>query len=147
MFMMTHYVSSGLSVPTENLRFSLPIYLCSVNILVYRLDFKSEAEVTKYLSDAEGQVLSPNGLSGPWRSGFTDWTIPFLFLAFLGWYGTSLGTPPYWEISLTLFLWCLHMAWVILKIDMYLAFELDVPNNKILLYMLDHTLVITITND
>ena len=51
-FIMTPYVSSGLSVLTENLRFSLPVCLCSINIPVYRLDFKSEAEVTEYLPNA-----------------------------------------------------------------------------------------------
>ena len=49
--MMATYMSSGLSVPTKNLRFSLPVCLCSINITVYRLDFKSKAEVTKYLLD------------------------------------------------------------------------------------------------
>ena len=36
------------------------------------------------------------------------------------------------------------MALVILNIEMDVAFELDVPNNKILLRILDHTLVIII---
>ena len=43
--MMTPYMSSGLSIPTENLRFSLPICLFSINILVCRIDSKSVADV------------------------------------------------------------------------------------------------------
>ena len=48
MFMMTPYMSSGLSIPTKNPRFSQPVYLCSINIPVYRIDFKSTSEVSEY---------------------------------------------------------------------------------------------------
>ena len=46
-----------------------------------------------------------------------------------------------------LFLWYFQMAWVILNIEMDVAFEPDVLNNRILLRILDRTLVITIIND
>ena len=52
MFMITPYMISGLSVPTENLKFSLPVYMFSINILVYRIDLKSAAEFSEYLQDA-----------------------------------------------------------------------------------------------
>ena len=44
-FIMSLYVSSGLNVPTKNLRFSLPVCLFSVNIPVCRIDFKYAANV------------------------------------------------------------------------------------------------------
>ena len=47
-FMMTLYRLSGLSIPTKNLRFSLHVYMFSINISVYRLDFKSPADVSRY---------------------------------------------------------------------------------------------------
>ena len=45
MFMMTHDINSGSSVPTEDLRFSLPVCLFSVNIPVRRIDFKSTTDI------------------------------------------------------------------------------------------------------
>ena len=41
---MTPYMTNGLSVSTENLGFSLPVGLFSVNILVCRINYKSAAE-------------------------------------------------------------------------------------------------------
>ena len=45
MFMMTPYINCRLSVPTKDLRFSLPVYLFSVNIPVHRINFKSTVDV------------------------------------------------------------------------------------------------------
>ena len=45
MFMMTTYINSGLSVPTKDLRFSLPVCLFFVNILIRRIDFKFAVDV------------------------------------------------------------------------------------------------------
>ena len=45
MFMITPYINSGLSVPTEDLMFSLPVCLFSINIVVRRIDFKFVANV------------------------------------------------------------------------------------------------------
>ena len=53
MFMMTLCVISGLSIPTENLRFSLPACMFSINIPVYRLDFKSTVDIARYLQNVE----------------------------------------------------------------------------------------------
>ena len=50
MFMMTPCINSGLSLPTENLRFSLPVYLSSVNILVCSIDSKSTADVLEIIT-------------------------------------------------------------------------------------------------
>ena len=52
--MMTPCMISGLSIPIENLRFSLPICLFPINILVYRLDFKSATRLWDYY---ESEVL------------------------------------------------------------------------------------------
>ena len=57
--MMTLYGLSGLSISTENIRFSLPVYMPFINIPVYRLDFKSVANVSGYLQNA-GPGLEPN---------------------------------------------------------------------------------------
>ena len=43
--MMTLCMISELNLPTENLRFSLPVCLLSINIPVYRLGFKSTTRV------------------------------------------------------------------------------------------------------
>ena len=55
MFMMTPCMISGLSIPTKNLRFSLPVCLFSINILVYRLGFKS---VTRLWDYYESEILA-----------------------------------------------------------------------------------------
>ena len=41
---------SGLSVPTKNLKFSLPICLFSVNIVVHRIDIEVVADVLGILT-------------------------------------------------------------------------------------------------
>ena len=43
--MMTPYMSSGLSIPTENLRFSRRVCLFSINIPVRSIDSKFIADV------------------------------------------------------------------------------------------------------
>ena len=71
---------------------------------------------------------------------------PTLFLAFLGWSRTPLGTPPYWEISLTHFLWYFHMARIILNINIEVAFEPNVANNMVILHNMDRILTIIVIN-
>ena len=46
-----------------------------------------------------------------------------------------------------LFLLCFQMALIIPNIEMDVAFEPNVPNNRILLRILDRTLAITIIHD
>ena len=45
MFMMPPYVLSGLSIPVEDFKFSLPIYMFSVNILVQKNRLQVIAEL------------------------------------------------------------------------------------------------------
>ena len=61
MVMMTLYVISRLSIPTKNLRFSLLACVFSINILVYRLDFKSTVDVVRHLHHARPGLDAPFG--------------------------------------------------------------------------------------
>ena len=49
--MVTCCIISGLSVPTENLRFSLPIFLFFVNIPVCSIDSKSAINVLETITE------------------------------------------------------------------------------------------------
>ena len=51
------------------------------------------------------------------------------------------------DFSHPVFLWCFQMERIILDIDMEVAFELDVINNRIILYIVDRVLTITVIND
>ena len=51
MFMMTPYMISDLSVPTKNLRFSLPVCLFSINIPVCSIDTKSTEDVLEIITE------------------------------------------------------------------------------------------------
>ena len=61
MFMMTPCMIRGLSVPTGNLKFSLPICMFSTNIPIYRIDLKSAADGSGYLQDAWPGFESSSG--------------------------------------------------------------------------------------
>ena len=52
--MMTPSMISGLSILTENLRFSLFVCLLIINIPVYRLDYKSATKLWDYY---ESEIL------------------------------------------------------------------------------------------
>ena len=47
-----HLVWLVLSLSTEGLKSSLPVYAFSINIPVYRIDFKSATDIAEYSQDA-----------------------------------------------------------------------------------------------
>ena len=65
MLIMTLYVLSRLSIPIENLIFSLPVCMFFVNIPVYRLGFMSVADISSHLQDA-GPGLQPSSGTQKW---------------------------------------------------------------------------------
>ena len=70
-----------------------------------------------------------------------------LILSILGWNRTLLGTPPYWEISLTFFLWYFQMARITMTIEMDAALEYNFVTHKVNLVILDHMLIIASIDD
>ena len=62
MFMMTLYVLSGLSIPTKNFKFSLPIYMFRKHSNIYKLDFNYVVDVSRYLQNTRP------GLNLSWKN-------------------------------------------------------------------------------
>ena len=55
----------------------------------------------------------------------TYYCIPVLFVGLLGRSGIPLRASPYWEISLTHFLWCFQMERIMVTIEMDVALVYD----------------------
>ena len=52
---------SGLSIPTEDFKFSLPACVFSINIPIYRLNFKSASDVMGYIHNARPGLKPSTG--------------------------------------------------------------------------------------
>ena len=73
MFMMRPYMFSELSTPTADFKFSLPACVFSINITVYRLGFKSAANVVGHTHNAWAG-LKPNALQ-KWKSASSNYKV------------------------------------------------------------------------